>query len=353
MPTPHLVHHQDLTNLSRQILVAAGASPANADAITQHLVDANLCGHDSHGVIRLAEYIADIDLANLNPAVDPVVHQRSASTATVDGQWGFGQVAANSAVTTGVAMTETTPVAVVGVTRCHHLGRLGAYAEHAAATGRILICTAGGHAPIAAVHGGRGRSLGANPIGTGFPTSTLPFVMDFATTAVAAGKVNVAAARGARLPTAAIISATGELSDNPDDFLHGGALLPFGEHKGSALAIAAELLTSALVSPPPDDDAPPTAFARQAALFVFIRSDIFNAAPSVAERADRIIQTVTDATPRADAPVLSPGQPEHNTLQERSRHGVPIEPATLGTLRSLAQRFDIRPDAVDAQKTAR
>ena len=213
--------------------------------------------------------------------------------------------------------------------RCHHLGRMGDYVERAAAENCVMFVTAAGHPGLAVAYGGRGRLLGANPIAAGFPAGDEPFVLDIATTSVAAGKVRVAAARGEQVPPGVLVDAAGKPTTDPAAFAAGGALTPFGGHKGFAFAVLSELLTTALVGSPSDeaplaDEAPlGGVFARQATLFVTLRVDLWHSAQDANATAGSRLDWIR-ASEAADPghPVQVPGDPERAT-RTQVRRGYP------------------------------
>lgn len=333
-----------LRTLGRDILAAAGATPASAHTVADHLVGANLAGHDSHGVIRIPEYLRDIRRGVLNPAAVPQAKNIRDGVHTIDGDWGFGQVAGRLAVDVGVTAAGAHGLAAVAVTRCHHLGRMGEYSERASAAGCASLLTAGGHPPIAVPFLGRDRFLGANPFAAGFPTTSDPFVMDFATTSVAVGKVMVAQARGEQLAEPVIVDAQGRASRDPADFANGGALTPFGGHKGFALAMFSELLCRALVGGTDPGQCMGGAFGEQTALFLMMSADLFQDA-TTARRAAGAVAAAARAVPPAPGAraVLVPGDPERGNRQAR-RAGVPLEEATVAAVLAAAAEVGVPAD---------
>jgi hydroxycarboxylate dehydrogenase B len=328
-----LVKSEVLYGLVRCIFEEAGAGTDNAAVVAQHLVEANVAGHDSHGIIRVPEYLRDIAGGRLDPAAVPTVHTTSAVAARVDGNWGFGQVAARAATDVGIELATATGMSAVGIVRCHHLGRMGDYAERVARAGCVMVATAGGHPPVAVGYGGRDRLIGANPIAACFPTGDdSPLLVDMATTSVAVGKILVAAARGEKIPPGVLVDASGAPTSDPAAFAAGGALTPFGGHKGYALALFSELLTTALVGSPSEGNARGGVFAKQAALFIVLRLDLWRQSVDVVGTATArlaAVRTSPPADPRR--PVQVPGDPEREA-RRRNMDGVRIEEATLDTV---------------------
>lgn len=218
-------------------------APAAAD-VARSLVSANLAGHDSHGLLRLPWYAEFVSDSRAVPTATPVVTTQSGATAAIDGRQGWGQLAGHLAVDTAAELAEQFGIGIVTAKRCNHIGRLGEYAELLAARGLIsmLWCNAD---PSVAPFGGRIRMLGTDPFAAGIP-GHLPLIIDFATAAVAEGKLRIERAAGHRVPLGLIQDAQGRPSTDPEDFYAGGALLPFGAHKGFGLVVLVELLGGAL-----------------------------------------------------------------------------------------------------------
>jgi LDH2 family malate/lactate/ureidoglycolate dehydrogenase len=345
-----------LEAITRRIMEAAGATPSNAQAMARSLVAANLAGHDSHGVMRVPGYIAAIRAGELLPAAIPAVERETAAGALVNGNWTFGQVSCAFATDVAIARARERMASVVGLVRCHHSGRLGEYAEQATAAGVILLVFGGGLAgsPLVAPFGGSRAALGANPIAAGFPADAEhgPFIMDFATTVVAEGKVRVARDSGKLLPPGAIVPGAivdreGRPSVDPNDFYAGGMLLPFGGHKGYALSLFAELLITALLGAGDwaEDGRGGRTFGRSGVLFLAIDPRMFDAADGVERRAAETLANMTAVPPAPGfGRVMTPGEPERQTAAERGRAGIPLPMTTWESLRAIAEEYGLEID---------
>ena len=183
-----------LTRTTSTIFEAAGTPTDIAEFMASSLVGANLAGHDSHGVIQIPGYIAMIQDGRMLPAVRPEVTQEGASIIRVDGGWGFGQYTAHASMDLAIQKAKRNQLALVTTTRVSHIGRLGEWAEQAANAGVIgMLGVSWGAGPYAGTpYGGAGRVLSTNPISFGIPLQDRPpFILDFATTAVAEGKLRV------------------------------------------------------------------------------------------------------------------------------------------------------------------
>lgn len=322
-----------------------GAPADIASEVARHLVGANLAGHDSHGVMRLAQYKSEADNGALRPQVRPEVLRESGACALVDAGRGFGHFATATAMDWCLDRASRTGIAAAAVRHSTHIGRLGDYAERAAARGMIGITTvgiAGPGAGVMAPFGGRGRFLGTNPWAIGVPSpGRAPFVMDFATTTVAEGKVRVARARGAQVAEGILLDSDGEPSTDPEKLYAGGTITPLGGglagHKGYGLSFAAALVGAlAMVG---DDDASnagntvggPGWIA--GAFTIAIDPDKFGGRDAYAAMARRVLDGADGMAPRPGVErVLVPGEPEAISRERRLREGVSIAEATWAEL---------------------
>ena len=190
--SPALAHAADLS--------AAGTTDAVADVVAGSLVNANVAGHDSHGVLRIPEYLGQIERGTVRGDAEPTVLEETASTLLLDGNDGFGHYTARHAMTRAIDKARRSESGCVSLVRTGHIGRLGEYAEQAAHAGCIGIVTVGqgqGGRGITAPFGGAQGALATNPVAVGVPTGDdAPFIIDFATSMVAEGKLRVARSQG-------------------------------------------------------------------------------------------------------------------------------------------------------------
>ena len=205
-----------LRKLGKAIFTASGASPAVAEAVANSLVENNLMGHDSHGVIRIPDYARRVKSGDIKPDAKPQVVKQTATTAVVDGGWNFGQIVARQAMQVAIDKAKDNDMGGVGVVNCNHIGRLGEYSAMAAEQGYIGLVTVN-VLPLGAPFGGKARVLGTNPLSFAVPAGNQPMsLVDFATTVVAEGKVRVARDKHEQLPPSATSSTrTGILPPTP------------------------------------------------------------------------------------------------------------------------------------------
>jgi LDH2 family malate/lactate/ureidoglycolate dehydrogenase len=235
-----------LIEIGTSVLREAGTPQHIAALVARSLVLANLVGHDSHGLVRLPQYVSAIRAGHLLPAAEASLVSSNRSAAVVDGGWGFGQSAAQLATKMAVGLAEAHGVGAATIQNCHHIGRVGEYAETIARATQIGIvcCNSGaGVAPF----GGVGRVLGTNPIAWSAPLRDGEVVLDIATATLPEGKLKIALYEGRTVALGAVVDHEGTPSVEPADFYAGGWLLPFAGHKGSGLAMLVEL-TGGLLS---------------------------------------------------------------------------------------------------------
>ncbi|HEX5417285.1 MAG TPA: Ldh family oxidoreductase [Chloroflexota bacterium] len=320
-----------LRQVTRQVFAAAGTPDDLAEDMAQILVESNLVGHDSHGIIRIPAYVKQIREGTLVPGARPEILEETGGSALVDGKYGFGHIAAAFATEVAVRKAKESKAVVVGVVRCNHIGRLGEWGSRAAARGVVAIVTVGGGGGTAAApFGGAAGALSTNPISVGIPGGETPdMLVDFATTVVAEGKIQVARAKGAQLPPGCILDKDGNPSTNPDDFYNGGVMLPFGGHKGYGLSMIVEMLGGALV--------PGAAYNRDGrgggAVILAFDASTFQSSADYGQAADKILQRVKAIPPATGFnAVLLPGEPEQLSKADRLANGVPVPEATWNAI---------------------
>jgi uncharacterized oxidoreductase len=236
------------------ILQKAGSQAAEAAQVAANLVMANLSGHDSHGVGMVPRYVDAILEGGLQPNTGVKVLIDTGPLLNLDGQRGFGQITGVQAMQMGIERAKQHGVCTVALSRSHHLGRIGHFAEMAVAQGLVSIHFVNVLSrPVVAPFGGGDGRFGTNPCCIGVPMGQRkPFVLDFATSRVAQGKMRVAYNKGEQVPDGYLIDEKGHPTNNPgvvvvpqsNGFF--GALMTFGEHKGFGMAMACELLGGAL-----------------------------------------------------------------------------------------------------------
>jgi uncharacterized oxidoreductase len=349
MGATHRFDAGHLSSLTRRLFVAAGTPDPIAGVVAEILVNANLAGHDSHGVLRIPAYLRAIEDGHLDPAAEPQRLRETATTLRVDGCRGFGHHTARQAMQWAIEKARRSEVCCVTLVRTGHIGRLGEYAEAAARAGCIGLITVGGGSRGGGgilPHGGAQGRLGTNPIAVGVPTGDeTPFILDFATSTIADGKIRVARSRGADLPPGCIVDRHGKPSIKTADYDDGGFLLPFGGHKGYALSLLVCLLGGLAGNFDRERGSMGGAFMQVIAVDALTELSEY-------QRGVRAFLDGMKATPTASgfAEVLVPGDFEQRARSERLTHGIEVPDTVLGEIRDWAGKLSVSLDEAAAEQ---
>jgi uncharacterized oxidoreductase len=326
----------EAVGVAATVLESVGAPTPAARSIAESLVQAERMGHASHGLIRVLEYRASALDAQIVAAAVPVVERRSGGTAVIDGQWGWGHLTARLASDVAIELAEANGVGMVGARACNHSGRLGEWVERIAAHGLVgigwLSC-----GPAVAAPGGTSRTLGTNPLAIAVPTGddSMPVVLDFATAGYAEGKVRVAAHDGKQLPPGVLQTKDGDPTTDPHDFYLGGALLPFGGHKGYGLSVMIQILGDALCGTGPQRG---RELMSNHLLLIAVSPGRLQSIPVfhevVGQVQQRIRSTAPDGSPEA---VLLPGDVEARTVASQLPDHVAVSGVVWSELGKLVQ----------------
>lgn len=338
LDAPLLIRADTLSEFLTGIFASAGCSSEEAKRIAKNLVDANLTGHDSHGVIRTPRYLAWLRDEKLLPDRDISTVTDAGAMMILDGQFGFGQTVGPLAVERGIERAASEGVSIVALRHAGHLGRIGAFAEMVAAAGQVSIHFANvAGSVLVAPFGGVDRRISTAPVAIGVPSADgSPVILDFATSLVAEGKVLVAAKGGKPLPDDALIGPDGAASGDPkllygdadpaltpDQRRGSGAMRAMGEHKGSGLALLCELLAGALTGS--GCTGPDYARVYNGMLSIYMSVERFDTGDSFAREMKRYIDFFKSSRPaEPGGEVLVPGEPEQRMREERLRNGLPL-----------------------------
>jgi uncharacterized oxidoreductase len=328
------------------MLVAAGTAPAAAAIVAADLVEANLQGHDSHGVQLAPRYVLNVLAGKLDPKAEAALVRRDGPILVVDGGMGFGQVVGRQAMDLAMAAARETGTGLLALRNVHHLGRIGAYGDRAAAAGLLSIHFVNAVTGPAAVapHRGSQPRFGTNPVCIAIPATAdggAPLILDFATSAIAIGKVRVAHAAGTTVPAGSLIDHAGQPTTDPGAMYGGGprgALLPFGGHKGSGLALICEILGGALTGGGTNQPATPNDRGIVNGMFAIVVDPArFGDLGAFRAEAAAMIAHVKTSAPGGPDPVLVAGEPERITRQARLAEGIPVPDATWEELAAAAE----------------
>jgi uncharacterized oxidoreductase len=338
-----------LTRFAIDLLAAGGVLDDEAELVGRSLVDANLRGHDSHGVVRIAQYLDQLTKKEVVSGAPFTVMRESDVLLAADGNWGFGRVQAGRLTERLIEKAKGNGVAVGTLIRSSHIGRLGEYCELAAGEGLVstLMVNTHGVARRVAPPGGRAPRLGTNPIAMGVPGDEGPLVLDFGTSATAEGKVRVKKIAGQSCPPGWLLDSEGRPTTDPAT-LYGdppGTILPMGgdqAYKGFGLGLMVEVFAGALSGGVCAREQP----LNQNGNCVFMQvidPEHLGGATHFSQEISCLVRFVREC-PRVEscAQILLPGDPERSTLAERTQHGIPFDEGNWRQLLTLAERFGVR-----------
>ncbi len=351
----HVVPAATLDRFIADIFAAGGCARDEAERIAFHLMGANLTGHDSHGVIRTPRYMLWLKEGKVLAGQSLTVVVDSPTHAVVDGNFGFGQTIGPLAVDLGIAKAKSNGMSIIALRHSGHIGRIGDWAERAAAQGLVSIHFVNvSQGELVAPYGGVDRRFSTNPFCIGLPASgnEATLLLDFATSLVAEGKVLVASNGGKPVPPGSLITPDGTLSADPatlygpltpsgprDAAMGDGALRTFGDHKGSGLAFMCEILAGVLTG---GGTSGPIEGGKRGRISngmfsIYLDPGHFGATGFAAEAAAyaRYVKAARPAVPGVD--VLVPGEPEAHTRAQRLAHGVPLQRDTWQALLATAR----------------
>jgi LDH2 family malate/lactate/ureidoglycolate dehydrogenase len=332
-----------LRNLGIRVFEALGTPSGEARRVADSLVKANLAGHDSHGVMRIPQYVEAIKRGQIKPGAKMEVVRETPSTTLIDGKWGFGQVIAEKGTKMAIEKARVHSISAVGLFHCNHIGRLGEYSFMAAEQDMIgiVMCNAGPPGGYTAPYGGRARRLSTGPISASVPAGRWkPFLLDFATSTVAEGKLRIKSNRGEKVPLGWIIDREGHPTTDPKDFYEGGAILPFGDHKGYALSLLIDILGGALTG---GGCVTSKEFVGgNGTLIIVINISSFTPLQEFKERIDALFEAIK-GTPTAMGfkEVMMPGEPEFRTEEKRLKKGIFIEEKTWQDINKVVKELEL------------
>ncbi len=328
------IQAEPLTQLTSRIFAASGCDDAEAHCIAHHLVDANLCGHDSHGVIRVGQYLGYVKANTLKPGQQITVTFENDCIAVVDGNLGFGQTIGEQAMKLLTQKATKQGLALMTLGNTGHVGRLGAWAERLAERDLISIhfVSSTGLGMLAMPFGGSDRRLSISVICMCVPVAGRdPILLDTTTTTTAEGKLQVARNKGVPVPEGFIVDKDGNPTTDANDFYDGGAILPFFGHKGHGFNILADMLCGALSGS--GCTRPGTTTLINTMTSIAINPSKFTNREAYIAELKRFSDWVTGSPPsQPDGRVLLPGQIELETRAERRQKGIPLDDNTWSQL---------------------
>ena len=348
-----LIKAEPLCRFVTEIFRSTGAAEALAKETADHLVLANLKGHDSHGVGMVPTYVGNIMRGNLDPDAHMAVRRDTGAVVLADGCFGFGQVVGREAADLAIARARETGLVCVGLRNAHHLGRIGTYAERCADAGLVSVhfVNVVGHDPLVSPWGSRERRLQTNPFCVAVPRDDdSPIVLDMATSAIAMGKVRVAYMSGKAVPEGALLDHEGMPTTDARTMFEAplGALGPFGTYKGYGLALMCELLGGGLAGEwtmQPGHERVGTVVNNM--LMFVLDPQAFGGHEAFQREVLAMVDYVKGAAPRNGFDrVRIPGEPESEAMAKRSAEGIPIDENSWGALLDAARQAGLGDDAI-------
>lgn len=344
-----ILQESQLAQFCTELFRAAGVGDTESKVVAVSLVQANLRGHDSHGVMRAPFYIGKVQDGSLNPNARLTIEKESPASICADGGWGLGQVLAQDLMQRLIAKCEVSAIACGTLRRTAHIGRLGEYAEMAAARGftSMIIANTHGSGQRVAPVGGKRPRLGTNPICLGMPGGTNgPFIFDIGTSATAEGKVRVKKIAGVPIPSGWCLDPEGNPTTDPNQ-LYGdppGTILPLGgdqAYKGFGLAFMIDMLSGGLSGGQCPFPSPPPPMGN-CCVFWVINPDFFGGSSHMLSEVNKL-EAYVRGVPLIDGvkEIYLPGDPERKTMADRQANGIPLDDGNWKALVDMAEKLGV------------
>nr|WP_294512032.1 malate/lactate/ureidoglycolate dehydrogenase [uncultured Rhodopila sp.] len=341
-----------LQSVAHLIARRMGSEEAEAAEVADHLVRANLAGHDSHGVGMLPRYVQMLHAGLLVPNQTASIVLDAGPLLVIDARRGCGQRMANDAVRRAIARAREIGACVLALRNASHIGRIGTYAELAAAAGCAFTAfvNVADHHDIQATWQAAEPRLGTNPFCAAVPgPDGQPVLLDMATTTIAAGKARVAYNKGVPVADGCLIDAEGTPTNDPTGFIrdHTGALRAFGAHKGSGLAVMCEIMAAAVAGGQGAFALPQGGILNSMLATVIDLSKLGD--PAVIAGDTRAVTAYVKSARPAPGfdDVLVPGEPERRHAAERSAGGIEVDDTTWRDIRAAAESLGVSADEFD------
>jgi uncharacterized oxidoreductase len=345
MPT---IPAPELEAFAVALLEAAGAPEAEAERVAESLIDANLRGYESHGVMRIPYYADQIAKREILPGVELTIDDESPSKVVADGNWGFGQVQAQRLTHLLIDKAKAGGVAVGTLKQSSHVGRLGEYGEMCTAEGLVALLMVNTHgvARRVAPPGGKAPRLGTNPLAIAVPYGDEPLVLDFSTSATAEGKVRVRKIAGEPCPPGWLLDHEGQPTCDPSS-LYGnppGTILPMGgsqAYKGFGLALMVDILAGAISGGRCARETPLNPNGNCMFMMV-VDPEHFGGTHHFAEEVTQLAEFVRGCPRVAGCDeILLPGDPERRLMAKNSVEGISLDAENWGALTRLAEKLGV------------
>ena len=336
----------DLLNYSTKIFQFCQTPIEEAKIVADHLVTANLMGFDSHGVIRIPEYIGYVNKGLIQPGASIKIKKEMSTAATIDCGWNFGQVGALRAMEIAIEKADSNHMATVVTTNCCHAGRIGTYTQLAAERGFVAIALANSlHAGRWVLPwGGQEGRLATNPISFAVPCpGSDPILSDFSTAETAEGKIRVYRNRGEQVPAGWIVDAEGKPTCDPKDFYGPpqGSILPFGGdrgYRGYALSLLVDILGGILAASTSMADRDGNGIC-----FIVIDITAFQSREKFGVLIEEMKGIIKSSPPaEGGKEVVMPGELDFRLKQERLKSGISLDHNTWEAICNTAKGLGIK-----------
>ncbi len=338
-----------LTAFAQSLLQAGGASAEEAHVVARSLVDANLKGYDSHGVMRLPYYVEAMKSGEAVTGAELTILDEGPSRIVADANWGFGQVQAVRMLARLSAKAHDAGQAIGTMTHCGHIGRLGEYCELAAGDGLVSMLMVNSHGGAARVAppGGKAPRLSTNPLAIGVPNGSQPLVLDFSTSATAEGKVRVKKIAGEQCPEGWIIDSEGRPTRDPNVLYESpqGSILPMGgvqAYKGFGLGLMVEIFTGAISG---GVCARPVPYPKKGncVFMMLLDPGLYGGREHFQAEVAQLVQYIRSC-PRIEGveEILLPGDPERRLSAQRLAEGITLDGENWKALVKLAETLRVK-----------
>lgn len=342
-----IVDSQQLQLFVGRVFQAAGVLAEETEMIAASLVDSNLCGHESHGVVRVMEYVGLLRAAEVRTGVELLAISESDALLVGDAQLGFGQVQMRRLLDRLEPKARSVGVAVGTLRNCGHVGRLGEWCEELARRGLASWLTVNDNGVLVCVAppGGTEPRISTNPIAIGVPNRDEPVVLDISTSVVANGKIRVAQISGQSCPDGWIIDHNGLPANDPNvRFTEPkGTILPMGGYKGFGLGLLLDMLVGGLTG----GQSPPAASGEvecNNVLLVVFAPEKFAGAEHFERQVAELVEFTRSTPTRAGVDgIRLPGDRSAATRRSRLANGLPLDDGTWKALLELAAELDVEP----------
>ena len=353
-----LIQSKNLKNVVIALLEKAGSLTEEADTVASHLVRANLCGHDSHGVGMLPLYMKKLGEGLLNPNQKPELLKEDGSILMFEGNRGYGQSVGKQAMEQALELCKTKGLVLMTLRNSYHMGRIGTFGEQSIDAGMVSLhfVNVTDHPPLVAPYRGSDARFATNPVCIAMPGTAKqpPILLDMATSRIALGKIRVALNKGEELPADWLIDHRGQPSRDPrvmeSHIYHRsgkesppGALTPAGDYKGYGLALFCELLGGMLsggFTIQPENERK-GGITNNMITFIVDPSRLLEI-PAMHHEIEAMVNYVK-ASPPADPenPILIAGDPERISLREREKDGIPVDDNTWNQILDAGENLGL------------